>query len=208
MERDYGKEIDALRGELAEIKRMLGGAAAPAPENPIEPAHEKVGHIEKMKQMHPDPAIMAILDRMENACGADGSTGRVTYLGVFGSGGRQSTWIKNGAHTDDLLKLVEDNSAERVLACIGSSDRLRLLLAILRKPRTVAQLVGECGFSSTGQVYHHLKPLIAANLVTEDAENEGKGVYVIVPHRVQGIIMLLAGISDMVDTTYTEGEWA
>lgn len=94
-----------------------------------------------------------------------------------------------------------------MLACIGSSDRLRLLLAILCKPRTVAQLVGECGFSSTGQVYHHLKPLIAADLVTEDAGNEGKGVYVIVPHRVQGIIMLLAGISDMIDTTYTEGNW-
>lgn len=206
MERDYGKEIDLLREELAEIKRLLGGT--PAAESKLEPAHEKVGHIEKMKQMHPDPAIMTIMDRMENSCGEDGTTGRVTYLGVFGSGGRQSSWVKNNAHTDDLLKLVEDNSAERVLACIGSNDRLRLLLAILRKPRTVAQLVGECGFSSTGQVYHHLKPLIAANLVSEDAENEGKGVYVIVPHRVQGIIMLLAGISDLLDTTYTEGKWA
>ena len=206
MERDYGKEIDLLREELAEIKRLLGGTSAP--ESKLEPAHEKVGHIEKMKQMHPDPAIMTIMDRMENSCGEDGTTGRVTYLGVFGSGGRQSLWVKNNANTDDLLKLVEDSSAERVLACIGSSDRLRLLLAILRKPRTVAQLVDECGFSSTGQVYHHLKPLIAANLVSEDAENEGKGVYVIVPHRVQGIIMLLAGISDMLDATYTEGEWA
>lgn len=206
MERDYGKEIDMLREDLAEIKRLLGGT--PVSESQLAPAREKVGHIEKMKQMHPDPAIMALLDRMENSCGEDGTTGRVTYLGVFSSGNRQSTWVKNNAHTDDLLKLVEDNSAERVLACIGSNDRLRLLLAILRKPRTVAQLVGECGFSSTGQVYHHLKPLIAADLVTEDAENEGKGVYVIVPHRVQGIIMLLAGISDMLDTTYTEGEWA
>lgn len=206
MERDYGKEIDLLREELAEIKRLLAGQ--PARADALVPANKKVGHIEKMENMHTDTAIMEILDRMENSCGEDGTTGRVTYLGVFSSGNRQSTWIKNGAHTDDLLKLVEDNSAERVLACIGSSDRLRLLLAILRKPRTVAQLVGECGFSSTGQVYHHLKPLIAADLVSEDAENEGKGVYVIVPHRVQGIIMLLAGISDMVDTTYTKGEWA
>ena len=203
VERDYGKEIDLLREELAEIKQLLT-ASAP---NPIVPTHERVGHIEKMRQMHPDPAIMTLMDRMENACGEDGSTGRVTYLGVFGSGGRQSSWIKNDLCTDELLKLVEDSTAERVLACIGSNERLRLLLAILRKPRTVAQLVGECGFSSTGQVYHHLKPLIAANLVSEDAQNEGKGVYVIVPHRVQGIIMLLAGINDLLDTTYTEGEW-
>lgn len=210
MERDYGKEIDALREEVEALRHLLSGTSSTEDAKVAQAAKagpEMVGHVQKMKNMHDDPVLMALMDRMENSCGADGTTGRVTYLGVFASGGRQSSWIKNGVHTDDLLRLVEDNSAERVLACIGSSDRLRLLLAILCKPRTVAQLVGECGFSSTGQVYHHLKPLIAADLVTEDAGNEGKGVYVIVPHRVQGIIMLLAGISDMIDTTYTEGNW-
>ena len=32
-------------------------------------------------------------------------------------------------------------------------------------------------------------------------------MYVCCPHKVQGIIMLLAGISDMVDETYTQGAW-
>ncbi|MGN1346438.1 MAG: hypothetical protein ACI4V1_06610 [Eubacteriales bacterium] len=59
-------------------------------------------------------------------------------------------------------------------------------------------------FGSTGQVYHHLKPLIAADIVTESAE-DGKGRYAIVPHRVQGIIMLLAGVSDLTDTRYSSG---
>jgi DNA gyrase subunit B len=81
------------------------------------------------------------------------------------------------------------------------------MLSILKKPKTVAQLVEACGFGSTGQVYHHLKPLIAADLITEDSKNEGKGVYVITSHRVQGIIMLLAGISDMLDPKYTQGTW-
>ncbi|HBI71688.1 MAG TPA: hypothetical protein DEG06_08805 [Lachnospiraceae bacterium] len=72
---------------------------------------------------------------------------------------------------------------------------------------TVAQLVEECGYNSTGQVYHHLKPLIAADLIAEDVENADRGVYVVQPHRVQGIIMLLAGISDMLDPQYTQGDW-
>ena len=72
---------------------------------------------------------------------------------------------------------------------------------------TVAQLVEECGYNSTGQVYHHLKPLIAANLVAEDEHGDVKGRYIVVPHRVQGIIMLLAGISDMLDPQYTQGDW-
>jgi hypothetical protein len=51
-------------------------------------------------------------------------------------------------------------------------------------------------------VYHHLKPLIAADLVTQDR----RGSYVIQPHRVQGVIMLLAGVADLVDTTYTQAQ--
>jgi DNA gyrase subunit B len=106
---------------------------------------------------------------------------------------------------DELLGLIENHSAEKVLACIGSGDRLNILLAILKNPMTVAQLVEQCGFGSTGQVYHHLKPLIAADLIGEDEKN--RGVYYVKGHRVQGILMLLCGISDMLDPKYTRGNW-
>jgi DNA gyrase subunit B len=65
-------------------------------------------------------------------------------------------------------------------------------------------LVSDCGYSSTGQVYHHLKPLLAADLVAEDEHRRGS--YIIKPYRVQGLVMLLAGISDLVDSTYTQGQ--
>ncbi len=165
------------------------------------------GDVWKMPGMHPDPHVMAVLDSLENKAGRLGLTGAITYLGVYTSGGRQSTWVRREVNTDDLLRLIEDRSAERVLACIGNNDRLNLLLALLRRPMTVAQLVEECGYNSTGQVYHHLKPLIAANLVAEDENGDGKGRYIVVSHRVQGIIMLLAGISDMLDPQYTQGDW-
>ena len=48
-----------------------------------------------------------------------------------------------------------------------------------------------------------MKPLLAADLIVET----GKGIYVAQQHKVQGIIMLLAGIADMVDETYTKGCW-
>ena len=165
------------------------------------------GKVRKMPHMHPDHNVMALLDDLENEVGRQSVTGAITYLGVYTSGGQQSTWIRRGVSTDGLLQLIEDRSAERVLACIGSNDRLNLLLALLRRPMTVAQLVEECGYNSTGQVYHHLRPLIAANLVAEDEHGAVKGRYLVVSHRVQGIIMLLAGISDMLDPSYTQGEW-
>lgn len=216
MERDYGTEIDALRDELKDIKALLtrgaevnsqsdcGGETDCKSKRGV--CGEFVGHIQKMPGMHSDPALMQVLDRLENTCGKSGDAGRIAYLGVYSSGGRQSTWIRNEVSADDLLELIENRTAEKVLACIGSSERLGILLAILKKPMTVSQLVDECGYNSTGQVYHHLKPLIAADLVTQGKHGD-KGSYIIQPHRVQGIIMLLAGISDMVDPEYTKGEW-
>lgn len=132
-------------------------------------------------------------------------SGTVTYLGVFASGGRQSGWIRNEVSTDELFALIENDMAPRVLACVGSSDRLRMLLALLKGACSVSQLVETCGFSSTGQAYHHLKPLLAADLVEED-EHE-RGYYIVRPHRVQGIIMVLAGVCDMLDAEYTQGAW-
>lgn len=204
------KEVASMQQRMQEIMETLS-KLEPAAAEP-EPAPEdgqrvyKMSRepcVQKMPGMHHDENIMAILDRLEDSCNDTGCSGRIAYVGVYASGGRQSTWIKDDVNTDTLLQLIEDNTAEKVLACIGSTDRLNLLLAILRQPRTVAQLVGECGFTSTGQVYHHLKPLIAANLVEEDVHI--RGTYVIVPHRVQGILMLLAGISDMIDPNFNRG---
>lgn len=204
MERNFSEELDALKQQMndmqATLKQLLPNLPACATGGP----NPTVGHVEKMVGMHPDERISSLLSDLEDHCGENGNTGRITYMGVFASGGRQSTWVKNSISTDTLLPLIENRTAEKVLACIGSNDRLNMLLAILRKPRTVAELVSDCGYSSTGQVYHHLKPLLTADLVVEDKAHRGS--YIIQPHRVQGVIMLLAGIGDLVDATYTTGQ--
>lgn len=202
MARNMENELDELRQEIREIKEALAVMTTKAGEGPV---YKMSGEerVQKMLGMHDDPNIVAILDRLEDTCNETGCSGRLAYVGVYASGGRQSTWFRHDVNADTLLGLIEEGTAEKVLACIGSKDRLNLLLAILRAPRTVAQMVGECGFTSTGQVYHHLKPLIAADLVAEDEHI--RGTYVIVPHRVQGILMLLAGISDMIDPQFSQG---
>jgi len=204
MERNFAEEIDALKQQMSNLQNALQHLAPELPPCATGGPNPTVGHVEKMVGMHPDERISSLLSDLEDSCGENDNTGRVTYMGVFASGGRQSTWVKNDLNTDGLLTLIENHTAEKVLACIGSSDKLNLLLAILRKPRTVAELVSEGGFSSTGQVYHHLKPLLTADLVVEDKAH--RGTYIIQPHRVQGIIMLLAGIGDLVDGTFTQGE--
>lgn len=204
MERNLSAEIDALQQQMNEMKDLIMHLLPTPPACATGGPNPTVGHVEKMVGMHPDENLSAVLSKLEDSCGQSGSTGRIAYLGVFASGGRQSTWVRNDVNTDSLLSLIENHTAEKVLACIGSNDRLNMLLAILRKPRTVAELVSDCGFSSTGQVYHHLKPLLTADLIVEDSHQRGS--YIIQPHRVQGVIMLLAGIADLVDATYTKGQ--
>jgi len=209
MERNYGKEIDAIHETLDELKGLIvetiGQSQKKERDNRMK-THSEMKNIEPMIDMHPDKRLAELMAGLCQKADNDNNTGAITYLGVFASGHRQSNWIRNEVDTDSLLNLIQSNAAAKVLACIGNNDRLNMLLALLRAPRTVAQLVEECGYNTTGQVYHHIRPLLAAALVVEDTQY-AKGTYVIQPHKVQGIIMLLAGISDMLDETYTKGSW-
>ena len=221
MERDLGNEIDQLREEMSDLKRMLAEQSKALQTLMKEPAdaslmqqsvsghapEPKEGHIQKMPFMHPAQSVRAVLDELENDANSHGSSGRVTYIGTYESGGNQSTWIQHSIDVDPLLQQIEDGSAARVLACIGSNDRLRLLLALLRKPMTVQQMVAECGFNTTGQVYNHLRSLIAVDLVAED-EHGSRGTYAVVPHRVSGLIMLLAGVRDLLDSEFTQADYS
>ena len=49
--------------------------------------------------------------------------------------------------------------------------------------------------------------LQTADLVYEASEEEGRGIYAARPYRIQGILLLLAGIADLVDDQYTRGKW-
>lgn len=207
MSRDFAKELDDLKKEISEIKELLSAKGTTQKPNNSNENAQTIGHVKKMTHMHDDPNISAILNRLEDSCGMNNQTGAITYLGVFASGGRQSTWIRNNIDTGILLELITNKTAEKVLSCIGNNDRLNILLAILKKPMTVAEIVDECRLNSSGQAYHHMRPLLAADLIKEDDQNFSKGTYIVQPHKVQGIIMLLAGIFDMVDETYSKGTW-
>jgi hypothetical protein len=208
MQRNLEAEIDLLKNELAELKSL------------IEAKHTQANP--QLKKDKPQPAQddyflqnevhHALMKDLELDCTKrNPRIGSIATLGCFGAGthedGNLSTW---GTYTYDaevLLSLIESRIAEKVLTCVGNNDRLNLLLTLLRHPRTVAELVESDGYSSSGQVYHHLKPLLAADLVAEDKKRDVKGTYIVQPHRVQGIIIMLEGIQSMINPRYTQGNW-
>lgn len=202
---DYSEEIKMLKSEIESIKSIIEEIKKSTTNEEKKQYDNELTFVKPMHNMHPDIKFSEIMDELCEKTDRNQTTGMIAYLGVFTSGGRQSNWIQNGLDTDDLLKLVDNKSASAVLQSIGNNDRLNLLINLLREPMSVAKMVEKCCFNSTGQAYHHLKPLIAADIISE-TENE-RGVYAVKFHRVQGIIMLLSGIFDLINPKYSKGIW-
>ncbi len=201
--KDYDMEIDELRKEIADLRALIENWAAPRRPKPSQ--GENGGRVEIMRNMHPDKRLAEMMTELCEKTEDSDSTGRIIYLGVFCSGGKQSNWIKKGVSCDDLIDLAESGMVEKVLACIGNPVKIKILTEILKGPKSVSELTEVCSLSSTGQAYHHMKPLLAADLIAEDANK--KGSYFFRPYRVQGLIMLLAGISDLIDSSCIESVW-
>jgi DNA gyrase subunit B len=199
MDRDFGTEIDSLKEELQQIRKMMLRSHLPKTEPKTPKEGKDVLTPEGREQLNDlrNQLIAYAEDHHE--------TGAIAYTGTFSSGSGESTmqsiWVA-AVQTDYLLALNDNRMVEKVLTSVGNSQRLAIVLALLKKPMTVNELIEVIGFNSTGQAYHHLKPLVSADIIKEE-----KGVYAVIPHRVQGIIMLLAGVWDLIDTRYTSGNW-
>lgn len=201
MQKNYDVEIDEIQKELHELKELFYSFMQQKNDVEISNSNKQESNIHIMKNMHPDKRLSEKMEELCKKTEKKNITGMISYLGVYSSGGRQSNWIRNEVCTDDLLELIENNIAEKILTCIGNNNRLNILLALLKKPMSVIEIVNECSLNTTGQAYHHMKPLLSANLITEDTKSNNKGTYIVQPNKVQGIIMLLAGICDMVGTS-------
>lgn len=211
MSRNLEAEFDSLRNEVAELKELIKSInAEPIPPSQDDEPVEIISNNGDGKWWKKE-ALTNLKDDVKKFCKYNNHIGTIVTAGYFDAGSKDeddfSEWYSLTKNVGDLLALIENRTAEKVLTCIGNNDRLNLLLSLLKQPNTVAGLVENCGYTSPGQVYHHLRPLLAADLVFEDKKHSVKGTYRVQGHRVQGIIMLLEGIYYMTGTWFTKGNW-
>lgn len=130
--------------------------------------------------------------------GENAARGAVSYMGGFEPLNNPGVyWATTGRSINEILDSIKSVDAEKVLAGIGSRQKLDIIMALLRHPMTVSELVAKIGFNTTGQAYHHLNYLLAADIVKEDRYS--KGVYYVNSDCVKGIIMILSGIDELFD---------
>jgi DNA-binding transcriptional ArsR family regulator len=124
----------------------------------------------------------------ELAASGDGAVenGTVLYAGAGTAAGGVVAWQMDRSWTE--LTELESSPIARLLAALGNPQRVQIVQALIHSPATTAELSGRLDEPSTGQLFHHLKELLAAGLVYQPQ----RGTYAI---RQQHIVPLLTVIS-------------
>ncbi len=130
--------------------------------------------------------------------GVAAGTGAAT-VGYTGSGewnGAPLAWRME--HSWDAVRTLAGDSAARVLGALSSTMRLRVVAALLEQPHTTAELVERLEQPSSGQLFHHLRELLAAGIVHQPV----RGTYAL---RRQDVVPLLALLAAAIDVGGPDG---
>lgn len=178
MPRDLGSEIDALKEQMNDLRRLVGQMAG---NNPRAERSKRMDHT-------------ALRVEMNN--GGD-DLGGIFYSGQYRGEKSRYRWEPQERQVNQLLNLDSDKVA-KVLSAIGHRQRLDILRTVLQEPVSGSELVERLNMGTTGQLYHHIKALVGADLL---AQEERGGQYSIPAHRTLPLLLLMAAASELLDTS-------
>ncbi|NJP68876.1 winged helix-turn-helix transcriptional regulator [Streptomyces sp. ventii] len=165
------ERLTALTERVAALEAVAVDASPPAPTGDL-----------------PDPDAFWALHRLRSELAelgeADGGVMIVGTVAAGPSGGR-AEW-QQAFGTAALLESDWTSLADTV-AALGQPVRLRLIQGLLAGRSTVAELVELDGVGTTGQIYHHLRQLVAAGWL----QAAGRGRYEVPPHRLVPLLVTL-----------------
>jgi hypothetical protein len=174
---DVDLDTEQLRARLADLEERVAvlerGAERPAPRGAA--AADVAADAETFWALH------GLIARLDPGTGAVLFTGTVPL-----PTGEKYDW-QMGALTSELLDLDWTQLSDTIGA-LGHPVRLHLLNRILAGARTVAELSGDEDLGTTGQLYHHLRQLVAAGWL----ETGGRGRYAVPGRRVVPLLVVLA----------------
>lgn len=127
-----------------------------------------------------------------------GGGARLVYAGAGPWPGGTVAW-QVGRPWDEVV----DEPAEplaRVLSALSSGMRVRILTALLAGPRSTAALAEVLDQPSAGQLFHHLKELLAAGLVHQP----DRGTYALRKQHAIPVLAVLSAAADLVTASIEE----
>lgn len=183
---DLERRLDRVERTLAELTQV---ASTEAPADP---------HLDLDETFW---ALRGLTERLRSTAGestphpggpADAEeatiSGGVMLVGdVCLPGGGTARW-QEGALARDLVDDAWERAAD-TLQALGHPVRLRLLQEILRGRTTAREMATLDGLGTTGQVYHHLRQLIAAGWVRARTD----GTHEIAAERIVPLLVMIVG---------------
>ncbi len=163
-------EINALKTQMAELERLVRNIATGRP------------YVELPDEI--------------NASNERNSSGYVYYAGQYQSNGQLLRWEPKERQLKQLLSIGTEKIS-KILSALGSKPRLDIITSILIESLTGTEIVEKLGLGTTGQLYHHLKALQGADLLSQDKS----GRYTLPDHRKLPLLLLLSAVVDMLDTS-------
>lgn len=184
--------MDALERRIEQIEARAGTATTGSRGRP-EPGDQddRTTTTRHAPPGGPDPEVFWALEGLRSrlAAHADGAdTGGVLLTGtVTLPSGEHAEWQE--AFTTATLLDADWTTAADTLTALGHPIRLRLLHEVLRGLRTTAELTAVEDLGTTGQLYHHLRQLVAAGWL----RTAGRGRYEVPAPRIIPLLAIIGG---------------
>lgn len=178
MTRNLTHEMDILKNQMAELQQLVYQAMMER-----KPASASNQH---QQEIASTPTLNE----------ATPEAGSVFYSGQVHLNGHGIRWEPQERRMDRLLDMNTEKAA-KILAALGNKQRLDILKAVIAEPLTGSELVERLNMGTTGQLYHHLKALIGADLLVQE-----QGVrYSLPKHRSLPFLLLLSAAGDLLDAS-------
>lgn len=181
--RSLESQVTELARRLERLESGSGRGSARRARAPAKPAADDLWFLQQLRS------------RRGSRYRAKGMHGAVAYAGAVSLEDRERLWITE--HPLPELMALEPDRLARALAALGHPTRLTLVRALMQEPRGSRELQEALGISSPGQLYHHLKELLAVGLVRQT----GRGHYEVADRQIVPLLAVLAAVSDLVDST-------
>lgn len=122
----------------------------------------------------------------------------VTYSGTGPWRGGAVVWQIIRGWTDVLADTGERSAA--LFAALANPSRLRIVVELIGGEVTTAELARRLDQPSTGQMFHHLKELLAAGVIYQPV----RGTYAIRREHAVPVLAMLCAALDIRESTTTE----
>lgn len=162
-------------------------------EHRIASLESRIDTIDQPRRPPEPPPLTAAATGMLRQAKQEDGLGTVGYVGAARMTAGETLWDRQHS----LAELLSADLAPMagILESLGSRPRLTLLTTLVRRGRcTTATLLESLGGEQTsGQLYHHLRALHSAKLITQ----RRRGEYELAPQAMIQVLTILAAAYDL-----------